>query len=377
MSGSPAGAATADAPSGRFRRWWRNRPVRPQRGGKVSGVSAAIGLRYGIDPILIRIAFVVATIYGSAGIPLYLLCWLVFPKADGHGGSQPTPGPVAAVLVLLLIPSVYLVSPKYGAAGLALGIGGFYLLHRSYHDRAAVRLASAPPVGENAWAAAGAPGTWDSDPATQHAESAEHSESGPSVATEPGPGQRHRWISYAAVGLAMIAAGAAVFHGAETTTVLAVALGVLGAGMVVASFAGGGRGLLGLAIPLAALALVANALPVGGTWPTSGHLVVHPDHPAAVLPRYELSKGNITLDLRSLRLGDDQRVHSSVRVGEGSVLIHVPDDANLAASCSADQGSVRCGGEGLDQRIEDSGKDGGRITLDLDVRTGSVEVIRG
>lgn len=94
-----------------LRSFWATRPVRPRRGGKLGGVSAAIGTRYGIDPILVRVAFVLATIYGGAGVVLYLLGWLVFPKEGDllPGSTEPTREPtstgLAVVLVLLLIPA--------------------------------------------------------------------------------------------------------------------------------------------------------------------------------------------------------------------------------------------------------------------------------
>lgn len=57
---------------------WNTRPVRmPDTAG--AGVSEGIGVRYQIDPTLVRIAFVVLTFLG-AGIPLYILAWGFMPK---------------------------------------------------------------------------------------------------------------------------------------------------------------------------------------------------------------------------------------------------------------------------------------------------------
>ena len=67
--------------------------------GSRRGCAAGIGYRYGVDPVMIRVAFVVATIFGGAGIVLYLAAWLLFPDARnmtspadslfGRGGSPP------------------------------------------------------------------------------------------------------------------------------------------------------------------------------------------------------------------------------------------------------------------------------------------------
>jgi signal transduction histidine kinase/phage shock protein PspC (stress-responsive transcriptional regulator) len=53
--------------------------------GWLGGVCAGIARRYGIDPALVRLAFVIATAAGGAGIALYLLGWLVIPAGEAPG----------------------------------------------------------------------------------------------------------------------------------------------------------------------------------------------------------------------------------------------------------------------------------------------------
>jgi signal transduction histidine kinase len=55
---------------------------RDRSGGWLAGVCAGIARRYGIDPALVRLAFVVATAAGGFGIALYLLAWLVVPAGE-------------------------------------------------------------------------------------------------------------------------------------------------------------------------------------------------------------------------------------------------------------------------------------------------------
>jgi phage shock protein PspC (stress-responsive transcriptional regulator) len=62
--------------------FWANRPRRPRRGRKLAGVASGIANRYRIDPVLVRVAFVVGAIYGGAGVLLYLLGWLFLPEQD-------------------------------------------------------------------------------------------------------------------------------------------------------------------------------------------------------------------------------------------------------------------------------------------------------
>ena len=41
-----------------LREFWAHRPVRPRAGRKVGGVATGIALRFQIDPVIVRIAFV-------------------------------------------------------------------------------------------------------------------------------------------------------------------------------------------------------------------------------------------------------------------------------------------------------------------------------
>jgi signal transduction histidine kinase len=55
---------------------------RDRDGGWLGGVAAGIARRYGIDVSLVRVAFVVATAAGGAGVAAYALGWLLIPAGD-------------------------------------------------------------------------------------------------------------------------------------------------------------------------------------------------------------------------------------------------------------------------------------------------------
>lgn len=61
----------------------KKRLVRSETDKKVMGVCAGLGRYFGVDPLLVRVLFVVATFggFGSA-IPIYLVLAFVMPKAD-------------------------------------------------------------------------------------------------------------------------------------------------------------------------------------------------------------------------------------------------------------------------------------------------------
>lgn len=63
----------------------------------ISGVCGGIGAYLNIDPVLFRILFVIATLFGGAGILIYAVFWIAVPRADNeakkremHGNSYYT-----------------------------------------------------------------------------------------------------------------------------------------------------------------------------------------------------------------------------------------------------------------------------------------------
>ena len=62
---------------------------RPHAGRMVGGVAAGLARYLGVDTTLVRIAFVLLTVAGGAGIPLYLAGLLLIP---GEGSGQSIAG---------------------------------------------------------------------------------------------------------------------------------------------------------------------------------------------------------------------------------------------------------------------------------------------
>ena len=60
---------------------------------KISGVASGIAEYFGVDPTVIRIAFVLSFIFGKgAGVLLYILLSFVLPEADDHDDDDPIIG---------------------------------------------------------------------------------------------------------------------------------------------------------------------------------------------------------------------------------------------------------------------------------------------
>ena len=47
---------------------------------KVAGVCAGIAEYFNIDPTLVRLIFVLATLMGGPGLILYIVLWIVMPE---------------------------------------------------------------------------------------------------------------------------------------------------------------------------------------------------------------------------------------------------------------------------------------------------------
>lgn len=88
---------------------------RSRRDHKLAGVAGGIGRALAVDPVVLRVAFAVLTVFGGFGIALYAACWLLMPAEHdevsgleallGRGRSS-MPPPLAIVLALVVVGSV-------------------------------------------------------------------------------------------------------------------------------------------------------------------------------------------------------------------------------------------------------------------------------
>lgn len=68
--------------------------IRRSNDRMVAGVCAGLAEYFGIDPVLIRFAFVALTLMGGHGIIIYGILWLVMP--DTEGAALPVAAPRAS-----------------------------------------------------------------------------------------------------------------------------------------------------------------------------------------------------------------------------------------------------------------------------------------
>ncbi|MFG2183637.1 PspC domain-containing protein [Nocardia iowensis] len=138
------GTMTKTSFGDQLQQMWRTRPVRLPRQGPIAGVAAGFAQRYNVDPVLVRVAFVVAAIFGGSGVVLYLLAWLLFSASGdqasaaeslvgkGHSSQSQTKTIVLIVALAIAVSTMGPVGAGLGGSGLismALMLAGWWMLH--------------------------------------------------------------------------------------------------------------------------------------------------------------------------------------------------------------------------------------------------------
>nr|WP_280507664.1 PspC domain-containing protein [Nocardia flavorosea] len=194
------------------------------------------------------------------------------------------------------------------------------------------------------------------------------------VTTEKHPRSRFTAVVLGLAILAAAGAGAVAAAGAEWMTpgrIAAIALAVIGLGLILGAFRRRGHGLLLVTAPLAAFVLLAGAVgPVDFQGATMGERTWAPASAADIRPEYAVTMGSGTLDLRGIELTADRTVDLSVQMGEAVVL--VPQNMNVRSDCTVRMGEANC-----PDGLTGPGGDAPVLNLNVQVRMGEAEVRRG
>jgi phage shock protein PspC (stress-responsive transcriptional regulator) len=416
--------------------FWATRPRRPRRGRKLAGVAAGIGNRYDIDPIVVRVAFVVATFFGGAGILFYILGWLLLPEQNDEAAPfesmatrkrSSTSSAFTVLLCLALIPAIWHVGyhELSGIMSLLIVAGGLFLLHKTRGHIGRPRTPEPPawdPLGADPFAGSAPQPSKDPTAQNQNLATPVMPQSSSAATTAPlpveEPARPPAWDPLGAAPFAwdlpeptpaapeppqprrrsragLITVGAALVVGGTLAMVapyvggwmspqhiVGLVLGVIGLGMVAGSFVRGGRGLIGLAVPLSVIGLGLTVISPHG-WHGVGDLTARPTTIAEVQDSYQRSAGVIDLDLTALPASGNVDTHVSVDAGD--IIIVVPQNADVDLWCGADVGDVEClgrsaTGPGSELSIMDHGPDGRgglQVELHVEVGAGHAEVRRG
>jgi hypothetical protein len=173
-------------------------------------------------------------------------------------------------------------------------------------------------------------------------------------------------------------AGASV----TVSTYFAAALATLALGLIVGAWFGRGRGLIFLAV-LATIGLTISSgvERFGGQVANS---VYRPQNISQVADRYDFKVGNVTLDLRAVSFSDVPQ-DTTVAMNVGQIKVLLPANVDTTASVAMDGGRAVVfdreydGNNVRSVNITDQGSDGaggGTLRLNIELKTGNVEVSR-
>jgi phage shock protein PspC (stress-responsive transcriptional regulator) len=335
----------------------------------VLGVAGGLGRALAIDPLVIRIAFVVLALFSGVGIVLYIAALLLL--ADSPSSRSPSTIRRIAGGVVILLSARWLFSgnARLPAAGWVVAIGLIGVAIALWRGRAPLEVASAPPTSE-------------------------------SLATAEGGSTTDRWEAWTTrrrdrprpprSALGLLTVGAATVVGALVWLVGgdnsrgAQAFGwatvVLGVGLLAGTFAGRARWLIVLALATAVAAVAAASLSFAGASLNhrSGGRSEYIAHGSVVAPRYSTGLGDFDLDLSDYA----SDLSTAVDVGFGKLTVEVPEDARVQIDARIGVGSIDAFGSsrsGYRRLLSlDDNKGGAHlIKLKLSVGVGSIEVRRG
>lgn len=487
------GVVTNPSPSQQLAQLWRTRPHRLPDRGPIAGVAAAFGHRYNVDPTLVRIAFVVTTLFGGAGVLLYLFAWLTLPRAGtgvsmadmllgrGRSGDSQTAAVLVAIATLISListpigvglagsgplsliamatawwllykrtpnpPLEYPVSagmPSTAIAGPPAGIGtgpgrteslwdtgstwnAYTVLPDHYEPEqkrpTAQSDASRPAPSDTT--GQGPSDTTSAVPSQETMGAAAQSPVGPSLRKDSGssteqrptvaapfmPGRPPSWdplgvapfawdlpdpnqpaaaaparrsrshytskVIGATIVITAATAGVGLATGASWVTTAhlsAVALLVIGLGLLFGGLRRRGYGLLFLAAPLAMVMLAATVVPSdvfeldAETVVTGETTTLRPQSADDLSSSYANGFGEFTLDLSDIDLESDRTVDITTRFGETTVT--VPADMRVEVNCDAKMAEALCD-------VSAAGSAGDpTLTLDMDARFANIQVVR-
>ena len=336
----------------------------------IAGVAGGIGAYFGIDAVIVRIAFIVLTFLGGAGPFLYLIGWLALPReesrsvvANALGGDSPHRfrSLLAVVLIGLGLLITANLSGEFFKAFINVWTIAPYLA--LILIAAGVALVLWPgPAGRSKPTPARPPAPAAPPPSSAYATPAPPppTAAGPewSVASPPGPpppaagsvssAKRRRGRSpfgSLTVAALFVYAGAAVMLDRldavdmDIGVFFAIALAITGTGLLVSAFAVPARGLIFLGVLLCVPALLLAGADV--RWGTGiGEVRVSVTDTEDLADEYRHGVGQMVVDLRHL---DPDRTDHSVELslGVGEMLVYVPDNIFTTADLSVGAGNIR------------------------------------
>lgn len=341
---------------------------------KVAGVAGGIARHLDIDPLLVRIAFVILTFFGGGGIVLYGVAWILVPEEDTGDTVIRTEDGVRTVALVVagILAVASVVGDSFGGLDFPwpLMLAGLVLLvvfgGKQAKENRAAGLGTPPPPPPGATGPT-YPGYRPGPPPPPR----------PRDPRKRGPLLLPFTLALTALALGVVAtlhlAGVDVTPSAYPAT----ALGVIGTMLLVGAFYGRAGGLIFLGL----VAALATAATTAVDDVTAGQRTSSPTTAEALQDGYDLGVGEIVLDLTRMDAAelaklDERRVKVDLDVGHIRVI--VPDEGlRVAVDADLEVGEVVLFGEKSDSSAKATHGNGDEPTLDIeaDMVLGQIEVL--
>lgn len=353
---------------------------------KIAGVAGGLARHFDVDPLVLRVTFVVLVFFGGAGLLLYAACWLLVPEEGSDRAPLGLDDRSRSVALAIAggLAALALVGDSWGAFWFPWPLALIALLvvlmlsrrgpSRDHDGAFPARMeASAGPV--TGPANSPVTGTGYAAPVGQHGPYPPYA-----AAPRPPRGPVLFWFGLAliALGIGILGvidlAGTPVVGSAYPALVVAT-VGVL---LLVASAFGRGGGLILLGL-VAAVALAVTT--VAGEWDGTQRTVT-PTSSSSVLDRYEFSTGELVLDLTDVTDLDalnGRTIEVRGRVGHLEVIVPTELDTRVRAAVNGPGSIVLFGQEsgGIDfsaTRSFGNRLDAPDLTIVSELNFGEIEV---
>jgi phage shock protein PspC (stress-responsive transcriptional regulator) len=323
------------------------RLLRSRSNRVIGGVCGGLGQYFNVDPILFRIAAVVFTLVGGAGLLFYLAALVLMPSepADTAAAQPPGEGRNRALVIALVVVALLVAWPfLLGGGAIAAGI--------------LFPLAFLVAAGVLVW--------W-------------------LVSGEGPSGDAGDIARRAALGIGvLVLCGLVALAGAWAAaagggTIVAILVIASGAAIVAGAFL---KPVRWLVLPALALGLSAGVVSAAGIDLDGGvgDKTYRPTSTLDLRDRYELGIGELEVDLRTTDLpAGDRPLELDVGVGEARLI--VPENVCVATDAKVGVGAVRVferdsGGVDVDVTDQrDARPDTTRLLVDADIGVGALNVV--
>jgi phage shock protein PspC (stress-responsive transcriptional regulator) len=351
----------------------------------LGGVANGLAGYFGTDTWLIRLAFVILSFFGGLGVVLYLAGWLLIP-AEGvdesigeHWLEEAKAGSRLGIFLIAIALIVLLISLDISGTGFAWAVALLVLgvlLYRGETsrepgepDHAISTEGTTPPLVATGVSGAAAPRS--SRPSRQ-----------PRARRIRPPSMLGRYTMAAGligVGVLALLDNAGVLF-PDVQHYLALAVAIVGAGLLVGSIWGRSRLLIVAGLLLAfmmGIAAVGNAVDAF----TDEVRTFAPATIEEVSPNYTMDSGTLIIDLTNVDW-DGQATEIDAELGAGQIEIELPPEVGATVNARAGVGQVDVFGRsseglGVGRSMTVVGVEGaGDITITVRVGAGQITVIQ-